>query len=127
MEKMAVASIALFIFSTLTCKKVPGVCAAFAVAASSSLVAISIAEATAHICDKVKGLAPEIVEAQSEGKSNDFFFAPTNGRYGTEETGDEGAVEIDGRTIEIPLIRHEAEERVEYGDLSDFAPLTYFL
>jgi hypothetical protein len=127
MEKMAVASIALFIFSTLTCKKIPGVCAAFAVAASSSLVAISIAEATAHICDKVKCLAPEIIEAQSEGKSNDFFFAPTNGKYGTEETVGDDVEKIDGRTIEVPLIRHETEERVEYGDLSSFVPLTYFL
>ena len=127
MEKMVVASIALFIFSTLTCKKIPGVCAAFAVAASSSLVAISIAEATAHICDKVKGLAPEIVEAQGKDESNDFFFAPTNGRYGTEETDGKDADEVDGRTIEIPLIRHETEERVEYGDLSGLVPLMYFL
>lgn len=125
MEKLTVAAIGLFLFSTLTCRKVPGVCAALAVAAASTLIAAAISEATAVVCDKVANAARESIE--DDGEQNEFFVAPTNGKYGSEETGQEGEVEDGGRTFEVPTMRYDTEEHVEHGGFTDIAPLTYFL
>lgn len=134
MVKAVAASIILFLFSTMTCRKVPGVCAAFAVAAASSLVATSIAEATAFIVDKTIGKSA--VENEVDERVDEFFWAPTNGKYGDEEQAKNGDEQVEGeaeserggRTLEVPLIRHETEEAVEIGDFTTGLGFsTYFL
>lgn len=125
MEKLAAVSIGLFLFSTLTCRKVPGVCGALAVAAASTLIAAAISEATAVVCDKVANAARSSIE--DDGEQSEFFLAPTNEKYGSEGTSQEREAEDGGRTFEVPTMRYDTEERVEVGGFSEVETLTYFL